>query len=217
MATAQSANARAGPRNDLLDLLVARRSVGRVLAQRPSRGQIERLLEAGCAAPNHHRTQPWRFVVVTGQAREQLGEALRDALKARLGEPDSLPNQALLAKEVSKPLRAPVIIAVAIEPSNDPRVFPAEELASGAAAAQNILLAAAALGLGAMWRTGETAYDPIVKAVLGLGAEHAIIGLIYVGFPDAADPTPAAGPRRSWAEVTRWWGWEDNPKDDPER
>jgi nitroreductase len=55
---------------------------------------------------------------------------------------------------------------------------------SAGAATQNMLLAAFAQGLGAMWRTGALAYDPIVKNGLGLSAEEKIIGFLYIGTID---------------------------------
>jgi nitroreductase len=193
----------------MIDLLLARRSVGRVLPDQPPRATIERLLEAACAAPNHHHTQPWRFIVISGTAREEVGKHLRAALQSRLSDPASAPAQALLQKEEAKLLRAPVVIVVAVHPSTGPGVFREEEIASGAAACQNMLLAAEAQGLGAMWRTGETAYEPAVLDALGLEPQDSIVGFIYVGYPDPANPPSPRPPRRSWREMTRWWGWDE--------
>ena len=56
-----------------------------------------------------------------------------------------------------------------------------EQDLSAAAAAQNMLVAAFAQGLGAMWRTGSMAYHPQVKQGLGLGPDEKIIGFLYLG------------------------------------
>jgi nitroreductase len=192
-----------------LNFLLSRRSIGRVLPQRPPRQVIEQLLAAACAAPNHHLTRPWRFVVLAGKAREEIGRHLEAALRARLPDPASPTSVALLAKERTKLLRAPVILVVAAHPSPDPRILEVEEVAAGAAAVENVLLAAQALGLGAMWRTGETAYDPAVNAALGLDPGDAIVGFVYLGYPDPAQPPPARGPRAPFEDLTRWVGWED--------
>lgn len=193
----------------MIDQLLARRSVGRVRPDRPPREVIGRLLEAASAAPSHHHTNPWRFIVVAGQAREKVGHHLREALRARLPDPNSPASAALLKKEETKLLRAPVVIVAAVRPSKAPGVIREEELASGAAACQNILLAAQAEGLGAMWRTGETAYDPAVREALSLEPDDAIVGFIYVGYPDPAQPPPPRPPRRPWREMTQWWGWDE--------
>jgi nitroreductase len=180
-----------------------------VLPQRPPRELIEKLITAAASAPNHHLTQPWRFIVLAGQARQAAGQALEAALRARLADPETPASQALLAKERAKLLRAPVVIVVAVHPSPAANVPREEELAAGAAACQNMLLAAQALGLGAMWRTGDTAYDPAVRGALGLEEDDAIVGFIYVGYPDPAQPPPSRAPRRPWTEVTQWQGWEE--------
>jgi nitroreductase len=56
-----------------------------------------------------------------------------------------------------------------------------EQVASASAAAQTIMLAAPALGYGAVWKTGAPAYDPAVKTALGLSAVDDIIGFLYIG------------------------------------
>jgi nitroreductase len=185
-----------------------RRSIGKVAPERPPRAAIEQLLEAATRAPNHHLTQPWRFFVLAGEARRALGEAMA---RATVGEPAGHPlgegARAAYERMAAKPLRAPVVIAVAVEPAADPKVREIEEVAAGAAAIQNMLLAAHALGLGAMWRTGEVCDEPAVKAFFGLGPRAHLLGFVYVGYP-AQDPprrerTPAAG-------LTRWLGWDDD-------
>ena len=193
----------------LYDLILSRRSVGRVLPDRPPRELIERLLDAACSAPNHHLTQPWRFVVVTGDARERVGQKLEAALRRQLPETQSAPSVALLAKERAKLLRAPVVLVLAVRPSDDPRVVPAEDVQAGAAAAQNVLLAAQSLGLGAMWRTGHTVHDPEVKRELGLAPDDEVVGFIYLGYPDPTQPPPARPARRPARDLTQWLGWEE--------
>ncbi|ACZ43071.1 nitroreductase [Thermobaculum terrenum ATCC BAA-798] len=184
----------------LLELIRSRRSVGKVAQDPPPRELIEQVLEAAVTAPNHHLTQPWRFFVIAGSARERLGEAMA-AAESR-AHPDS--PQAALDRVRAKPLRAPVIIAVAVQPSDDPRALEIEEVEAGAAAVQNMLLAAHALGLAAMWRTGDAAYADEVKAFLGLDTSAHIIGFIYLGYAAITPPDP---PRRSAAELTQWLGW----------
>jgi nitroreductase len=108
-------------------------------------------------------------------------------------------------KERAKPLRAPVVIVVAVEPSDAPEVVPIEEVLSGGAAAQNMLLAGEALGLAVRWRTGPAAYAPEVKEFLGLSPQAHIVGFLYVGFPLGA-PAPVA--RAPLERHVRWMGWE---------
>ena len=66
------------------------------------------------------------------------------------------------------------------------------------------MLASHALGFGAMWKTGDAAYDASVKEALGLEASEAIAGLIYIGTPKAAPKPPVpldpADFIRNWPE-----------------
>ncbi len=56
----------------VFDLIKRRRSIGKMTGERPTREQIERLLEAATHAPNHYKVQPWKFIVLAGNAREEL-------------------------------------------------------------------------------------------------------------------------------------------------
>jgi len=169
--------------NRAFDIIKQRRSIGQFTQDQPTRAQIERLLEAATYAPNHHVTEPWHFFVLTGTAREELGEVMATALRARLNEQDGEAVQQRLWKERRKPLRAPVLITVvtlAALRQEDPMI---EVIEATAAAVQNMLLAAEEMGLGAIWRTGDAAYDPLVKHWFGLTAEDHIAAFVYVGFP----------------------------------
>lgn len=188
----------------LLGLLRSRRSMPRVRHDCPPREVIAQLLEAAVWAPNHHLTEPWRFVVLTGDARTALGEAMAQGMLARAGSVDP----ARLDAVRRKPLRAPVIVAVGIVPASQQPEVVIEEVCAGAAAIQNLLLAAHSMGLAAMWRTGEPAFDPVVKAFLGLPPTAHVLGFIYLGYPDGDPPTRT---RRPASEVTMWLGWDDAP------
>ena len=151
--------------------------------QTPTREQIEHILEAATHAPNHHKVEPWRFFVLMGQARSDLGQVMEQSLKARMSETSSEKALALLTKERNKLLRAPVVIVVAAEYPTQSGVLEIENVEATAAAVQNMLLAAEELGLAAMWRTGDAAYDPRVKRWLGLSPSDHIVAFVYLGFP----------------------------------
>src|SRR5438067_5190297 len=130
----------------VLQALRARRSVGRVRPEQPPRALVERVIEAATWAPNHYHTRPWRFVVVAGEARRALGAVMAEALRERLEEPDGERAAALLEKERNKPLRAPVLIAVAVVPSQEPHVVEIEEICAGAAGVQHLLTVTGGVG-----------------------------------------------------------------------
>jgi nitroreductase len=185
-----------------------RRSIGKMTEQIPTRQQVEHILEAATHAPNHHHVQPWRFIVLAGTAREELGTVMAEALADRLREStfNSDTIQAMIAKERHKPLRSPVLLVVVAEHPRLPKVLEIENIEATAAAVQNLLLAAEEIGLAAMWRTGDAAFDPCVKHWLGIAPEDAIVAFIYLGYP--AIPKTERHPI-PFQEKTTWLGWDD--------
>ena len=182
---------------DVFGAIYTRQSIAKVRPESVPRELVERLLAAAVQAPNHHKVRPWRFVVLTGGARERLGEAMADALRKR--KPDA--NDEALDRERRKPMRSPVLIAVGVDKPSIPKAVEIENVCAAAAAVQNTLLAAHALGLGAMWRTGDAAYDPHVKTFLGFEPDQHLIGFIYVGYPES-EPAPPSRP--SHEDRTLW-------------
>jgi nitroreductase len=181
----------------LLNLIHTRHSVPKVKPDPIPRQLIEQLLAAAVQAPNHHRVRPWRFVVLQGEARLRLGEVMAASLRQR--QPETL--EEALAVERARPLRAPLMIAVGVDRPSEPKVLEIENVCAAAAAAQNLLLAAHALGLGAMWRTGPAALDPTVKAFLGFAPDQHLIGFLYIGYPDGELKFPE---RPSFEDRTVW-------------
>jgi nitroreductase len=182
---------------DPLDLILSRRSVGRVGDAPVAREVVERLLTAAVSAPNHHLTTPWRFVVLTGAARRRVGEAHAAAVRrTRPGLPAESDD-----REAARLERAPVVIACIARADDGDPVRRREDRDAVAAAVQNLLLAAHGLGLAAMWRTGAMVDEPEVHAELGLGRDDAIVAFVYVGHP--LDPPPARV-REPADGVTEW-------------
>ncbi len=184
---------------DLLDAIRSRRSIGKCSDIVPERALIEQILEAATWAPNHKQTEPWRFVVLTGEARERLGDAMGRAAAAAIEDPDAA--RAAHEKAAKKPLRAPYVIAAYAVP--DPALPRVESIAATAAAVQNMLLAAHALGLAAMWRTGDPVFSDEVRTFLNAPADAEMLGTIYVGYPNMAAPVRQ---RRTLDEVVEWRG-----------
>lgn len=187
------------------EVIEGRRSIGKVHPDQPSRELIETILESATWAPNHRLTEPWRFVVLAGEARETLGEFMGAQNAAKFAEDD--PNREIeRARGAKKALRAPVVIAIGVEPSEAGNVDEIEEIAAVACAAQNMLLTAHAIGLGAKWSSGAIIHDPAVKTWLGLSERGQLLGFLYIGFPAM---TSARSVRTPSASLTEWRGWDD--------
>lgn len=185
-----------------IDVLLKRRSAKTLTDPAPDEAALELLLECASRAPDHGRLRPWRFIVIRGAARERLGELMAEQLRRKL----PAASAETLQRERQKALRAPLIIAVAAVCNTAARIPPIEQILAAGAAAQNMMLAATALGFGSMWKTGDAAYDDAVKVALGLTAGDAIVGFLYLGTAAAdAVPPPARG---EWEDRVSYWGEE---------
>jgi nitroreductase len=184
---------------DALQAIHSRQSVAAVKPDPVPPELIEKLLSAAVQAPNHYKVRPWRFVVLTGKGREGLGKAMAESFSKRF--PDLPP--AALDKERAKPLRAPLLIAVGVDKPAESKVLEIENICAAAAACQNLLLAAQALGLAVKWRTGDAARDPLVKQFLGFEADQPLIAFLYIGYAEN-EPDPVVRPgfedRTVWKE-----------------
>lgn len=172
---------------DLLAGIESRTSALKLGAPGPSRDHIELIIRAGTRAPDHGRLRPWRFVVLEGDARRVLADAMAMLLQSRM--PNATAEQ--LDAERNKPMRAPTIIAAAAHITKG-KIPEVEQILAVGAAVQNMMLAAHALGYGAMWKTGGAAYDTAVKQALGLAAEDHIVALLYLGTTTTPGPLVAS-------------------------
>jgi nitroreductase len=169
----------------LSELVRTRRSNLRMDSDRPVPAEVvERLCDLAMWAPNHMRTNPWKFATFTGEGRSRLGAALEAAQRAR-GEAD--PDR--LKKSRTKYLRAPAMLVVGSAAHDDP-VFHGENRDAVAAGVENLLLGATALGLASYWSTGEVATVPAVKALAGFDPGDQIVAVVYLGWPVAPLPAP---------------------------
>ena len=182
---------------DAVEALMGRVSPAQLIEPGPDAVQLETLLAVAARAPDHGRMQPWRFLIIEGEARVRLGELMAQSLQRR--EPDAPAGK--LDAERKKPMRAPLVLVVAAAVKENPKVPDIEQIVAAGAAAQNILVAAHALGLGGFWRTGANAYDPQVKRALGFTDQDAIVGFIYlgsVGLAGKAAPSDIEAVTRRW-------------------
>ncbi|HZO41032.1 MAG TPA: nitroreductase [Methylomirabilota bacterium] len=162
---------------EAIELLRSRHSASKLGAPAPSAEAVEAMLEAAARAPDHGRLQPWRLILIEGDARRSFGEILAEALARR----NPLAGEPALAREREKALRAPLIIVVTTRCDRSGKIPVVEQIVSAGCAAHGLMLAAFAQGLGAFWRTGEAAYDEAVKGALGVSSDDLIVGFIFVG------------------------------------
>ncbi|WP_374438678.1 nitroreductase family protein [Pseudomonas panipatensis] len=182
------------------DALVNRVSHARLGEPAPSAEQLDRLFRVALRAPDHGQLRPWRFLTVEGEARGQLGELFARATRA--AQPEATPEA--LAKARAMPMRAPTLVVAIARLHEHPKVPEIEQLLAAGCAAYGLLQAAFVEGLGAIWRTGALASDPLVQQGLGLSANERIIGFIYLGTPTGERRQPI--PLDPAAFVSAWRG-----------
>ena len=149
---------------EILDIIFKRRSIRKYTGQKVSRETLTDLLKAGMAAPSACNNQPWEFVVVDD-------ESVMDKLRAGLR---------------NGRYNAPAAIAVCDNPEigMNPNCEPFW-MVDCAAAVENILIAAAGMGLGTVWLGVYPKTDTIgiVREILGLPEQVTPLAVIYVGYP----------------------------------
>ena len=160
----------------LLDLVSSRRSALALVAPGPTAGQLESMLRAAGAVPDHGLLRPFRFVVAEGDGRGQFG----DALAAAAAEYSPGMPAAKLEKIREKAFRSPTLVALIFSPKPGKIEF-WEQSATAACAGYAVLLAAQALGVGGVWKSVPFTKGPALSAALGLTEHEEMLGWLHLG------------------------------------
>lgn len=161
-------------------LIHGRRTVlpKRLAAPGPDATQLQRILGAAAAAPDHGELMPWRFVLIPEEARSSLADVFAASLRAR----DAEATEEQLTQARDKAFRSPLLLlAVATmgEPADD--IPPTERLISAGCAIQNILLMATALGFGSALTSGKALGSPALRSLFTLAPEEQALCFISIG------------------------------------
>lgn len=182
------------------DVITGRRTVKTFNGQPIEREQLDALLDLARWAPNHRLTNPWRFAVLDQPAIVRLGTMLRGE-PAIAAVPDAAKGQAKLAKLLDRLPSLGAIIQVtwvrSADAGND-----LEDHAATAAAVQNLLIGATAMGLASFWSTTPALGHPATLQWCGLDpAAQGFLGSIWLGH-SSEQPDPP--PRRALTDVVRY-------------
>ncbi len=144
----------------------------------PNSDELETILTIATRVPDHRKLEPWRLLILQGDARREFGEKLA-TVKAQKEEIMGI--QVEIEKDCF--MRAPLVIAVIASPveHKTPEV---EQILSTGAVCQNINIAAAALGYASQWVTGWSCLDSEAQQAIGLGAKEFVAGYLYIGSSD---------------------------------
>jgi nitroreductase len=181
------------------ELIHARTNVSpkRLVAPGPDAAQLQTILEAACAAPDHGRLRPWRLVLVPTDKRPLLAQAFEAALCER--DPHSTPEQREMARE--KAFRAPVLVLAVVRLGTQADaaaeagevgevgdasvagtpVHDNERLLALGCAIQNVLLSAHAHGFGTGLTSGQAMHSQALRTLFALAPHEQAVCCINLG------------------------------------
>lgn len=166
--------------NDVLKAIKNRRTIRRFKPNPIDEERLQMILEAGRWAPSFSNLQPWKFIVIKDQD-----------LKNKL---DKAAKESVLHLGINE---APVVILVCV----DRRIDPLHAIEAGAAAAQNMALAACSLGLGAGWiGIWGTEAEVAIQRIFKFPETVRVVSLLPIGLPDESPESH----RKSIEELTQF-------------
>lgn len=142
---------------------------------------IEKVLSNASWAPSHGMTQPWRFSVFTGEARQKLSNFLAEEYHRTTPADKVMPRK--LENLTQRPLQSSVVIGLGMARDVSGKITELDELHATACAVQNMYLTCTAYGLGAFWATGSILTGDALRNYMGLGDQDRALGLFYIGYP----------------------------------
>ncbi|MEM7125934.1 MAG: nitroreductase [Chloroflexota bacterium] len=185
--------------SETIGLLLTRRSL--VAAKHcepgPSAEELDIILRCATRVPDHAKLTPWHIQVVQGDARQNLGNLFAEVYRAN--NPGVTPEK--IEQERNRPLRSPLILIVSTKIESEERIPRWEQILSGGAVCQNILIAATALGYASQWLSEWPNYDDTVKGSLNIAPSDEILGFMYIG---SATEKPKERPRPTLEDVVSY-------------
>lgn len=161
---------------------------------------VRQVLENARWAPTHKLTEPWRFLVFTGDGIKALVK-FQSGLYKSVTEKDGTFREGSYQKLLTKPLLSSHIIAILMMRDEKRSVPEIEEAGAVYCAIQNMYLTANAYGLGCYLSTGGVTYFEEAKEFFGLEKEDRIIGFFHLGVPKKAYPM---GKRKPLQDISHW-------------
>jgi nitroreductase len=139
---------------------------------------IMEILENANWAPNHRKTEPWRFKVIQNEARQELANYMAEWYKQNTSEESY--SQKKYEKQLTKPMLSPTIIAICMQRAPDECVPEWEEVAATAMAVQNMWLTCTTHNIGSYWSSPKSIIE--ASEFLQLAEGEQCLGLFYMGY-----------------------------------
>jgi nitroreductase len=158
------------------ELIQNRRTIKAFKSETIPVNEIMQLIDISVFAPNHRFTEPWRFILLSDEAKKSYAHLRAEDAKVRGKDYD----QAKAAIEA-----IPTILMVT-SPRSDNQELELENYAATSCMIQNLLLLAWEKGIGSAWKTFPEV--PSIRKFLGLHDEH-VVGVLYLGYPAEIPPS----------------------------
>ena len=167
--------------NEVLNAIQNRRTIRRFKSDPIDEEKLLMILEAGRWAPSFSNLQPWKFIVIKDEG-----------LKNKL---DKAAKETVLHLGINE---APAVILVCV----DRRIDPLHAIETGAAATQNMALAAQSLGLGVGWiGVWGTEVETAIQKLFHLPETTRVVSLLPIGIPDESPE----GHRKPLEKLIQFW------------
>jgi nitroreductase len=192
---------------DLYEAIKTRRSIRKFRSDTISKEKILRILEAANLAPSANNKQPWSFLIVNRSSLDQMYEIMDQSFKERLEETgrtvitERIKNLSIPVNKSNDKVEglnefyrtlggAPLAIVVYVDKEND--LWPwKNNICSGSATIENLILAAWSEGIGSCWMTGPLQKKELeIKTFLGIPKDKEIVGIIPIGIPAHTPKSP---------------------------
>lgn len=184
------------------EMILARRSV----FQQQYSGEpvndaiVWQMLQNANWAPTHKLTEPWRFIVFTGDGLKTLAN-FQASLYKQVTENDGSYREERYQNLLTKPMLSSHIVAVCMKRDEKKSVPEIEEIGAVFCAIENMYLTATGYGVGAYLSTGGITYFEEAKEFFGLSKEDKLIGFFHIGIPKNSPPE---GRRKPVEEKVKW-------------
>jgi nitroreductase len=185
---------------DTISAITSRTSVRQFRPDPVPRQVVLQLLDCAVRAPNHKLTEPWRFVVLTGGARDRFAEIRAQHRLKRFTDSESPEAKAAADKVRREARQTPVFVVVLTAVSPD-EITREEDYAATMMATANLMTAAQALGLGTYLRTGGIMRHPALLELVQVPEGFRVAAVLSLGYPAEAEPARRRTPATA---MTRW-------------
>lgn len=161
---------------------------------------VSQMIENATWAPSHKLTQPWRFIVFTGDGIKTLAQKQAELYK-KVTTADGTFKEDKYNSLLTKPLLSSHIIVVLMKRDEKKSVPEVEELGAVFCAVENMYLTATAYGIGCYLSTGGITFFEEAKELFGMSKEDWVLGYMHVGMPKSEIPDSKRKPAN---EVVQW-------------